>query len=54
MSLLFPEGKQDEFDRILTEVRQGRHIEHLETKHLRKDCHAIDVEVTISPSENTG
>ena len=48
-SFLYPAGRKDEFERILTEVRAGRSVERLETSHLRKDGTIVEVSVTFSP-----
>ncbi len=49
MSVLLPPDRPDEEDRILSELRAGRHIHHFETRRLRKDGVVVDVSVTVSP-----
>jgi PAS domain S-box-containing protein len=46
---LIPAELQDEEDRILAQLREGRRIEHFETVRLSKDRRRIEVSLTISP-----
>ena|GEM_PF-995590 len=46
---LIPEDRPDEILKILEPIRQGRNIEHYETKRKRKDGVIIDISLTISP-----
>jgi two-component system CheB/CheR fusion protein len=48
-SFLAPPGLKDQLDPILRQVREGRAVEHLETRRLRKDGSPVDVSVTYSP-----
>ena len=48
-SFLYPAGQKDEIDTILRQVREGRPVERLETRRLRKDGTLVDVSVTFSP-----
>jgi two-component system CheB/CheR fusion protein len=49
VSLLSPPGQEDEIISILSEVRQGKAVEHLETLRVHKDGALINVSVTYSP-----
>ncbi len=46
---LIPRDRYDEEPLILTSVREGRRVQHFETKRLTKDGRLIDVSVTVSP-----
>ena len=46
---LYPAGQKEEIDTILRQVRDGRPVERLETRRLRKDGTIVDVSVTFSP-----
>ena len=46
---LAPPGRREELTRILEQINQGQHVEHLETERVRKDGSVIAVSVTISP-----
>lgn len=47
--VLIPEDLQKEEDEILANLRQGKRIEHFETKRITKGRNVIDVSLTISP-----
>lgn len=49
ISLLLPEGFEDEERQILQQIRAGQKIDHFETRRRRKDGQIIDVSVTVSP-----
>ncbi|MGE5816358.1 MAG: chemotaxis protein CheB [Acidobacteriota bacterium] len=49
VSILSPPGQRDEIMSILTDVRQGRSVEHIETVRVQKDGTLINVSVTYSP-----
>ena len=49
ISVLMPEGAQDELAQILERVRRGEHIEHFETLRRIKDGKVINMSLTISP-----
>jgi two-component system, chemotaxis family, CheB/CheR fusion protein len=49
LSFLSPPGRKEEIDAILRDIREGRPVERLETKRVRKDGSAVDVSVTFSP-----
>ena len=52
-SFLYPVGHKGEIDTILRQVREGRPVERLETRRLRKDGTIVDVSVTFSPILDT-
>jgi PAS domain S-box-containing protein len=47
--LIIPAERRQEEDTILSQIRQGKRIEHFETVRVRKDGSTIDVSLTISP-----
>lgn len=49
ISMLFPEGFEDEEPRILARLKQGQRVEHFETTRKHKSGRLIDVSLTISP-----
>lgn len=49
LSVIIPPGINDELPDILSRIKKGEIITHLETKRLRKDGEIIDVTLTISP-----
>ena len=49
ISLLAPPDRLDELRRVMDRVRQGEHVEHLETTRLTKDGRSIKVSLTLSP-----
>ena len=49
VTILIPEDRQDEEDRILAAVRAGERVRHYETVRVRKDGRPIQVSLTISP-----
>jgi PAS domain S-box-containing protein len=44
-----PKDRPEEINEILTKIIAGQHIEHLETKRVRKDATVIPVTLTVSP-----
>jgi len=52
--ILTPKDRTDEIRTILAEVRDGQHIEHLETIRLRKNGKVFPVSLTISPIRDEG
>ena len=52
VTILFPPGYEDQFDRIMTRIRRGEPVSHLETKRVRKDGKLIDIALTVSPIKN--
>ncbi len=49
ISFLLPKNLRHEIGPILSEVREGRHVERLETGLVRKDGTLVDVSVKFSP-----
>jgi signal transduction histidine kinase len=49
VTILLPEGRQDEESGILNRMRQGQTIENYETLRRRKDGSLFDVSLTVSP-----
>jgi two-component system, cell cycle sensor histidine kinase and response regulator CckA len=49
ISVIVPRDLRPELSRILTEIRDGGHIEGLETVRLRNDGTPVEVSLTISP-----
>lgn len=50
---LIPPNRLDEETKILERLRKGRHIEHFETKRMKKDGELIDISLTISPIKDS-
>ena len=48
-SFLAPPGMKDAIDTILRQIRDGRPVERVETRRVRKDGTLVDVSVTYSP-----
>jgi PAS domain S-box-containing protein len=48
-TIIIPEDKREEELELVARLRQGEHIEHLETVRLARDGRRIDVALTISP-----
>jgi two-component system cell cycle sensor histidine kinase/response regulator CckA len=49
MTMLLPEGRQNEESEILQRIRRGEQVAHFETVRRRKNGELIDVSLTISP-----
>jgi PAS domain S-box-containing protein len=49
VTILIPEGQEDEEPAILARLSAGERIEHYETIRLRKDGTRIDISLTVSP-----
>jgi len=49
VGLLSPTDRTGEIETILAKIRAGEHVDHFETRRVRKDALAITVSVTISP-----
>ena len=49
VTILIPEGQEDEEPAILARLRAGDRIEHYETVRVRKDGRHIDISLTVSP-----
>ncbi len=53
ISILIPPQHLDEMNIIYEQIKQGEHIEHFETKRLRKNGISFNVSLTISPVYNS-
>jgi PAS domain S-box-containing protein len=53
ISLLTPPAQSHSLPSILERLRNGEHIEHFETRRVRKDGKEIDVSLTLSPLTDT-
>jgi PAS domain S-box-containing protein len=53
ITILLPEDRQDEETSILSRIARGEHVDHFETKRVRKDGEEFDVSVTISPIKDS-
>ncbi len=49
VSIIIPKERAGELTEILTKIRRGEVIEHLETMRVRKDGTPVEVSLTISP-----
>jgi PAS domain S-box-containing protein len=49
---LTPEDQTGEITAVLAKIKDGQHIEHLETKRVRKDGTVFPVSLTVSPVRN--
>lgn len=49
ITMLIPEGRQDEEQQILARLRRGERIDHYETIRRRKDGRHIHISLTVSP-----
>ena len=49
ISFVIPPERLDEEDRIMARIRNGDHVEHLDTVRLRSDGQRVPVSVSISP-----
>jgi PAS domain S-box-containing protein len=52
ITILIPEERGDEEKHILEKISRGEHIDHYETRRIRKDGCIIDVSITVSPVRN--
>ena len=52
ITIVIPQDRQDEERTILTRIRRGEHIDHLETVRQRKNGSLVVVSLTISPVKN--
>lgn len=52
VSILMPESKQDDFPKMINQLKKGKRIEHYETQRKTKDGRIIDVSITVSPLRN--
>ena len=49
LAILVPPGRDDELPRILSQIKEGRHVDRYETVRRRSDGRDIDVSLTVSP-----
>jgi PAS domain S-box-containing protein len=49
ITILIPEGRQEEEPQILARIRQGERIDHFDTVRRHKDGSLIEVSLTVSP-----
>jgi PAS domain S-box-containing protein len=49
VTILIPQGQQNQFAVFMSQIREGIRIEHYETERVRKDGKIIDVSLTLSP-----
>lgn len=49
VSMIMPEERRGELDKILEQIRRGQRVEHLDTVRQHKDGTLLDISVTISP-----
>jgi len=47
--IMTPKDQDDQMLAVLDQIRAGRHVEHLETKRVRKDGTVFPVSLTVSP-----
>jgi PAS domain S-box-containing protein len=52
ISIVIPPDRMAEEERILTNLREGRRIQHFETERLHRDGYVLPVSLTISPIYN--
>ena len=48
-AFLTPADRTTEIEAVLEQIKAGQHVEHLETKRVRKDGTVFPVSVTVSP-----
>ena len=53
VSLLAPETRKEEVNEILQKIKQGEHVNHIETERIRKDGNHFAVSLTVSPIRDT-
>lgn len=49
ITILIPDGRQDEETEILERIRRGERIDHFETMRRRKDGTLVNISLTVSP-----
>ncbi|PSJ56272.1 PAS domain S-box protein [Pseudaminobacter soli (ex Li et al. 2025)] len=52
ITILIPQDRLDEEPAILSQIQQGKRVEHFETVRRRKDGSLVDISLTISPIRN--
>ncbi|MEO8370450.1 MAG: PAS domain S-box protein [Candidatus Solibacter sp.] len=53
ISLMLPDGRQNEEKEIIERIRHGVRVKHFESVHLHKDGRQIPVALTVSPIRDT-
>jgi PAS domain S-box-containing protein len=53
-SILCPNDRLDDFDKIFERVKQGEYLQNYETVRQRKDGNLVDISLTISPIKDCG
>ncbi len=53
VSVLMPPEREDDFPFIMTQLQQGKKVEHYETRRRTKDGKVIDVSITVSPIKDS-
>jgi PAS domain S-box-containing protein len=48
LTLIVPDDRRDELDEIMSAIRAGERVAHLETVRVHRDGHHIDVSLTVS------
>jgi PAS domain S-box-containing protein len=51
---LTPRDRKGEIQAVLAKIKAGQHVEHLETKRVRKDGTVFPVSLTVSPIRDAG
>lgn len=49
VSVLMPQGKKNDFPKIMKLLQEGKKVEHYETQRQTKDGRILDVSITVSP-----
>src|ERR1051325_10272170 len=49
ITLIIPPDRLPEEDMVLSHVRAGRTVDHLETVRIAKDGHTVNISLTVSP-----
>jgi PAS domain S-box-containing protein len=49
VSLLMPPEQAEDYAKILSQIRQGKAVDHYETRRRRKDGSIVDISLTVSP-----
>ncbi|MEI1253007.1 PAS domain S-box protein [Rhizobium aouanii] len=52
INLLIPPDRQDEEREILSRIRRGEHLEHLESIRVKKNGAPVEISLTVSPLRN--
>jgi PAS domain S-box-containing protein len=54
ITIIIPVERRAEEDHVISEIRQGRRVQHFETVRCRRDGSLVDVSLTISPIYSNG